>query len=53
MLKKTKKYEFGNWYIKVDNVWNNLQGGIPDYKLETNPDADIFESEEVETEQDV
>lgn len=52
-VEKDKKYEFGNWYIKVDNVWNNLQGGIPDYKLETNPDADIFESEEVETEQDV
>ena len=52
-VEKDKKYEFGNWYIKVDNVWNNLQGGIPDYKLETNPDADIFEPIEVETEQDV
>lgn len=50
-VEKDKKYEFGNWYIKVDNVWNNLQGGIPNYKLETNPDADIFES--IETDQDV
>ena len=38
-----KKYEYGNWHIKVDNVWNNLQGGVPDYTLNENLDADIFE----------
>lgn len=38
-----KKYEYGNWYIKVDNIWNNLQGGVPDYTLNENLDADIFE----------
>ena len=50
-VEKDKKYEFGNWYVKVDDVWNNLQGGIPDYTLETNPDADIFEP--IEIDQDV
>lgn len=38
-----KKYEYGNWHIKVDNIWNNLQGGIPDYITSENLDNDIFE----------
>lgn len=38
-----KKYEYGNWYIKVDGIWNNLQGGIPEYIIAENLDNDIFE----------
>ena len=38
-----KKYEYGNWHIKIDGVWNNLQGGIPDYATSENLDNDIFE----------
>ena len=45
------KYEYGNWYQNCGGIWVNLQGGIPDYKLETNPDADVFEP--IEIEQDV
>lgn len=38
-----KKYEYGNWHIKIDGIWNNLQGGIPDYATSENLDNDIFE----------
>ena len=38
-----KKYEYGNWHIKIDGIWNNLQGGIPDYMTSENLDNDIFE----------
>ena len=46
-VEKDKKYEFGNWYIKVDNVWNALQGGIPVYEIAEDIDDDIFENENV------
>lgn len=45
------KHQFNDWYIKAGENWINLQGGIPVYKLETNPDADIFEP--IEIDQDV
>lgn len=38
-----KKYEYGNWHIKIDGIWNNLQGGIPEYIIAENLDNDIFE----------
>ena len=46
-VEKDKKYEFGNWYIKVDNVWNALQGGVPVYETSEDIDDDIFENENV------
>lgn len=42
-IKDLYLYSEGNWYIKVDNNWINLQGGIPGYEVETNLDPDIFE----------
>jgi len=46
-VEKDKKYEFGNWYIKVDNVWNALQGGVPVYETSEDIEDDIFENENV------
>ena len=46
-VEKDKKYEFGNWYIKVDNVWNALQGGVPVYETSEDIDDDIFVNENV------
>lgn len=42
-VEKDKKYEFGNWYVKVDDVWNALQGGVPVYESAEDIDDDIFE----------
>lgn len=36
------KYENECYYIKVGDKYINMQGGIPAYSLETNPDEDIF-----------
>lgn len=39
------KYHDDNWYENADGNWINLQGGIPDYRVETNLDPDIFVEE--------
>ena len=43
------KYENDCYFIKVDGKWVNMQGGVPVYEVEENPDENIFitlESEE-------
>lgn len=37
------KYKEGNWWQLCDNIWVNLQGGVPDYQQETNIDENLFE----------
>ena len=41
------KYENQQWWLKVDNVWNALQGGVPVYETSEDIDDDIFENENV------
>ncbi len=36
------KYENQQWWLKVDNVWNALQGGVPVYETSEDIDDDIF-----------
>lgn len=43
------KYKNQQWWLKVDNIWNALQGGIPVYESAEDIDDDIFE--EVDSEE--
>lgn len=36
------KYENECYFIKVDNNWINLQGGVPNYYVEENIDENLF-----------
>ena len=36
------KYENDCYFIKVDSKWVNMQGGVPVYEVEENPDENIF-----------
>lgn len=46
------KYKYRNdcYFILAGNNWINMQGGIPAYYLEENPDEDVFVSVEREVE---
>lgn len=46
------KYKYQNdcYFILVGDNWINMQGGIPSYHLEENPDEDVFVSVEREVE---
>ena len=36
------KYENDCYFIEVDGKWVNMQGGVPVYEVEENPDENIF-----------
>lgn len=36
------KYSNGIWYIKVGDLWIDLQGGIPTYSTDINSDTSIL-----------
>lgn len=38
------KYKYKNdcYFIEVDGKWVNMQGGVPVYEVEENPDENIF-----------
>lgn len=44
------KYQNDCWFIKAGENWVNMQGGIPLYTLEENPDEDVFKTLESEAE---
>ena len=37
------KYEHDCYFIKLENGWKNLQGGVPIYEVEDCLDENIFE----------
>lgn len=41
------KYQNQQWWLKVDNIWNALQDGVPVYEIAEDIDDDIFENENV------